>query len=68
MNGDVEKEFYSITDSIKLLQLTKSEIKSITYNLERSIKGHDSYFNIKMNEVNEIDVLSNINIYCKVNL
>ena len=60
-------EFKKSNETTQLLQHTKSEIKSITYNLQRSIKGHDIHINMN-EEWNEVEVVANIMIYCRVRI
>lgn len=52
---------------MKLLQHAKSEIKSICYNLERSIKGHDVHINLT-DVINEVEVIAHIQIYCRIKI
>eukprot|EP00347_Sterkiella_histriomuscorum_P005420 403356685 len=62
-----ENEFGPQDNAMNLLQHTKSEIKSICYNLERSIKGHDVYIDLT-DEVNDVDCVANIAIYCRLRI
>ena len=54
---NVEEFKQSDEQAVNLIQHTKSEIKTIKYNLERSIKGHDVYIELNQLEPTEIQAL-----------
>ena len=52
----------------KKLTETKSEIKSVSFNLVRLMKNADEHIELIEGKPNDIEVNSNSPLYCKINL